>query len=65
MSQPPFDDSEKLSGSFRRLGEYGPVYQVVAVHTEGAARVAEIHLPESGEKTTLPLAQVLANPKAE
>jgi hypothetical protein len=58
-------NDEKPIGTFRRLGEYGPVYQVVAVRNEGPSRVAEIHLPKSGEKTTLPLEQVLANPKAE
>ena len=64
MSNAPRTE-DKLIGTYRRLGEYGPVYQVVAVRGEGPSRVADIQLPESGEKTSLPLEQVLANPKAE
>jgi hypothetical protein len=56
---------DKLIGTYRRLGEYGPVYKVVALRGEGPSRVVDIQLPESGEKTSLPLEQVLANPKAE
>jgi hypothetical protein len=57
-------NSEKLVGTYRRF-QYGPVYQVVAVRTEGSRPVADIELPESGEKATLPLEQILASPKAE
>ena len=54
-----------LVGQYRRLGSYGPVYQVVDIRDEGTHRVAEIQLPESGERTTLPLEQILSNPEAE
>jgi len=54
-----------LVGKYRRLGNSGPVYWVVDIRDEGAQRVAEIQLPESGERTTLPLEQILANPEAE
>jgi hypothetical protein len=67
MPQPAYQNghrNENLVGTFRRF-PYGPVYQVIAVRTEGAASVADIELPESGEKATLPLEQILANPTAE
>ncbi|HEY0476914.1 MAG TPA: DUF5397 family protein [Kofleriaceae bacterium] len=64
MAQPAYQNSEKLVGTFRRF-QYGPVYQVVAVRMEGAKALVDIELPESGEKATLPLDQVLANPAAE
>ena len=57
-------NGQQLVGTFRRF-EYGPVYQVVAVRGEGAKAVADIELPESGQKATIPLADVLASPKAD
>lgn len=57
-------NGKQLVGTFRRF-PYGPVYQVLAVRTEGTKAVADIELPESGEKATLPLEQILANPEAE
>jgi hypothetical protein len=57
-------DHADLVGTFRRF-QYGPVYQVLAIRTEGAMALADIQLPESGETATLPLEQVLASPSAE
>ena len=64
MPLPSYQNNEHLVGTFRRF-QYGPVYQVLAVRTEGTKVVADIELPESGEKATLPLDQILASPKAE
>jgi hypothetical protein len=64
MPQSARKNGDTLVGTFRRF-EYGPVYQVVAVHGEGAKAVADIELPESGQKATIPLAEVLASPKAD
>jgi hypothetical protein len=57
-------DDEELVGTFRRF-QYGPVYQVLAIRTEGAKPVADIQLLESGERAALPLEQVLGSPAAE
>ena len=51
-------------GTFRRFA-FGPVYQVLAVRAEGSRTVADIELPESGERATLPLEQVLDSSRAE
>jgi hypothetical protein len=64
MPQAFHQNGEKLVGTFRRF-KYGPIFQVMAIRTEGAKAVADIQLPESGEKATLPLEQILASPKAE
>lgn len=64
MRHPAHQNDEKLVGTFRRF-PYGPVYQVLAVRTEGAKTVADIQLPESGERATLSLEQILESPKAE
>jgi len=64
MRQASYQNGEKLVGTFRRF-PFGPVYQVLAIRTEGARTVADIELPESGEKATLPVEQILESPKAE
>ena len=64
MAQPAYQSNEALVGTFRRF-RYGPVYQILAVRIEGTKAMADIELPESGEKATLSLEQVLASPKAE
>lgn len=64
MHQASYQNGEKLVGTFRRF-PFGPVYQILAVRTEGAKAVADIQLPESGETATLPLEQILESPKAE
>jgi hypothetical protein len=56
--------AQQLVGTFRRF-EYGPLYQVVAVRSDAGRQVADIELPESNERATLPLEQVLASPKAD
>ena len=58
------ENGEQLVGTFRRF-PYGPVYQVLAVRTDAMKTVADIELPESGEKASLPLEEVLASPVAE
>lgn len=60
----PMDEAQLLK-TYRRFGEFGPVYQVLAFRSEGAKRVAEIEVVESGEKVTLPLDQVQASPEAK
>lgn len=57
-------NEEGLVGTFRRF-QYGPIYQVLAIRTEGAKAVADIQLLESTETATIPLEQVLASPSAE
>jgi hypothetical protein len=64
VQQASYSNGEQLVGTFRRF-PFGPVYQVLAIRTEGARTVADIQLPESGEKATLPLEQILESPKAE
>jgi hypothetical protein len=59
------DDEKKLVGTFRRLGEYGPVYEIVGFRLEEGSKVAEIEVPESGEKTTLSVEEVLSDPQVE
>ena len=50
--------AEKLIGSVRRAGTFGPFYQVVAVHNG----TAEIEFPESGQKASLPVEAVREDP---
>jgi hypothetical protein len=64
MRQASYQNDETLVGTFRCF-PFGPVYQVLAVRTEGPRDVADILLPESGEKATLPLEQILESPRAE
>lgn len=56
-------EPKQLLGQFRRLGETGPVYEVVAL--KDGNKLAEIEIPETGEKATLTVAEVLANPKID
>lgn len=53
----------QLVGQFRRLGETGPIYEVIGLKDNG--KLAEIEIPESGEKATLTVDEVLANPKID
>jgi hypothetical protein len=57
----PAFDGEPLVGTFRRFGECGPVYEILAVVGEGV----EVEVPETGEKLTVELRDVLADPIAE
>ena len=58
------EDTKKLIGTFRRFGKYGPVYEIIAVRVEGTSSVVDLEVPESGDKVTVPLAEVLQDPKA-
>lgn len=64
MRQAAYQNGEELVGTFRRF-PFGPVYQILAIRTEGSRAVADIELPESGEKATLPMEQILESPRAE
>ena len=59
------DPGEQLEGTCRRFGDFGPRYEILAVHEEGGAKFVDVEVPETGEKVTLPLAEVLADPKAD
>jgi hypothetical protein len=59
-----YPHGEELVGTFRRFA-FGPVYQILAVRTEGARTVADIEVLESGERATLPLEQILDSLRAE
>ena len=62
--------SEKARGSpyrsigrrNRRLGEYGPAYEIMSVDDTGNVVIEVI---ESGEQVKFPVAEVLADPMAE
>jgi len=59
------DDEKNLVDTYRRFGTFGPVYRVVAVHEEKGRQVADVELPESGQKATVPLESVLSDPVAD
>jgi hypothetical protein len=62
MPDPKYGQEEdKLVGTFRRFGETGPVYEVLAVEREDV----QVEVPETGEKLTVALRDVLADPSAE
>ncbi len=52
------DRDQQLVGTYRRFGDFGPSYQVVAVH-EGKA---DLEFPESGETVTMPVEAVHRDP---
>jgi hypothetical protein len=56
------NQTESLVGQVRRLGETGPVYEVLRLVNVDQA---EIQIPETGEKVTLTVAEILMDPKAE
>jgi hypothetical protein len=51
---------ESVIGSYRRFGEAGTVYQVVDAIGDS---LVKIHVLETEEETSYPLAQALADPK--
>jgi len=58
--------SGDVKDTYRRFGTFGPAYVVRGVHTNGGGtEEADIELLESGEKLTLPLAEVLSCPLVE
>ena len=58
-------EAQALVGSFRRFGETGPIYTILQAHEQGDQVELEVELPETGEKTTVRLEDVLADPTAE
>ena len=56
------DDPGKLIGQIRRLGDYGPAYEIISMDSAGNV-VTEVI--ETGEQVTFPLAEVLGDPMAE
>ncbi len=55
-------DPKGLVGQFRRLGDAGPAYEIMAVHDDGRV---DIEIVFSDEKVTEKLDSVLADPIAE
>jgi hypothetical protein len=64
MNVGPYDE-DKLVGTFRRFGVTGPVYEILAVRAEGPSKVVDVEVPETGEKVTVKLEDVLTDPQAE
>jgi hypothetical protein len=58
-------EAQTLVGTFRRFGEVGPVYEILEAHEEAGQVEVEVELPETGERTTVRLEDVLADPTAE
>jgi hypothetical protein len=56
------DDPRKLIGQFRRLGEAGPAYEIMAIDDTGNVDVEIVY---SDEKFRTTLAEVLNDPIAE
>lgn len=59
ISEAPGDG--KICGQVRRLGETGPVYEVIRLVGDDQA---EIQIPETGETAILMVAEILTNPFA-
>jgi hypothetical protein len=56
------EDPRRLIGQIRRLGEYGPAYEIMSVDNAGTVVIEVI---ESGEQVKFPIAEVLEDPMAE
>jgi hypothetical protein len=56
------EDPRQLVGQIRRLGEYGPAYEIMSVDEAGNVVIEVI---ESGEQVKFPIAEVLEDPMAE
>lgn len=53
-----------VEGSVRRFGETGPIYEVMQVREDPPGhKIADILLPESNQRATLPLEMVQADPE--
>ena len=62
-TQPAYSaDPQSLVGQFRRLGDAGPAYEVMAVHGDGSV---DIEIVYSNEKVSEKLENVLNDPVAE
>ena len=55
------EDPRQLVGQIRRLGEYGPAYEIMSVDDAGTVVIEVI---ESGEQVKFPIAGVLEDPMA-
>jgi hypothetical protein len=70
MTSPGFEDvhgayvadPKSLIGTFRRLGDEGPAYEIMEIDTEGNVIIEVVY---SSERVTQKLANVLADPIAE
>jgi len=58
---PKIEQEKNFVGTFRRFGEFGPVYEILEVARENV----RVEVPETGEKLTVALRDVLADPSAE
>ena len=56
------DDLQKLIGQIRRLGEYGPAYEIMSIDDKN---IVTIEVIESDERVVFPLAEILEDPMAE
>ena len=56
------EDPRRLIGQIRRLGEYGPAYEIMNVDDAGNVVIEVI---ESGERVKFPIVEVLEDPMAE
>jgi hypothetical protein len=61
LSNTPEAAAAELVGSFRRLGELGPAYQVLSINSKDWATIIIL---ESEEKLDYPIAKILADPDA-
>lgn len=57
----------ELVGSFRRFGDFGPVYEVQGVGDElpGGDTMLHVLLPETSEEADVPYSIVLRHPEAD
>ena len=55
------DDPRSLIGQIRRLGDFGPAYEIMEIDTDGNVVIEVI---ESDERVTFPLAEILEDPLA-
>ncbi len=60
---PVMENHESLIGTWRRFGDLGPVYEILAMApaTPDGARMMRIRVLESGEETDYRLAHILAD----
>jgi len=54
-------DIAGLVGTFRTFGQYGVLYEVVAIEQD-APEMAQIVVVETGEKTRYPVQQLMGDP---
>ncbi len=54
----------ELVGTFRRIGNAGPVYEILGQHTQNGEALARILVIKSGEETDYPIDELLEDPVA-